>query len=167
MKKTWIGWSVSLILFIVASFVNLYFFRVQNILAIEFARTTVNMHDCIKEIAGNLEESYRILYLNTLVDYFYLIAYTLLIVFSFRITFDAFDITKSKWLYVLAVIPGVLDAVENIFLLQTALQQKEVLTWVYIWAVRLKWGAAILPFMLVPIIMVYGLVIALAKKQPA
>lgn len=167
MKKTWIGWSVSLILFIVASFVNLYFFRVPNILAIEFARTTADMHNCITTIADSLEESYRILYLNTLVDYFYLTAYTLLIVFSFRITFEAFEITKNKWLYVFAVIPGVLDAVENVFLLQTALQQKEVLSWVYIWAVRIKWGAAIFPFMLVPIVMVYGLVIALAKRQPA
>lgn len=167
MKKTWIGWGICLILFIVASWVNFHFFRVQNILAIEFARTTVDMHNCIAAIAGTLAESYRILYLNTLVDYFYLVAYTLLIVFSFRITFDAFDIADNTLLYVLAVIPGVFDSIENIFLLQTALQQKEVLSWVYIWAVRIKWGAAIFPFMLVPVVMIYGLVLALRKRQVA
>jgi len=167
MKKIWVGWIVSLILFIVAAYVNLHFFKVKDILAIQFARTTFDMHSCITAIADSPAESYRILYFNTLVDYFYLIAYTLLILFSFRITFDAFDIADNTLLYVLAVVPGVFDSIENIFLLQTARQQKEVLSWVYIWAVRIKWGAAIFPFMLVLIVMVYGLIIALAKRQPA
>lgn len=163
MNKIWLGWISSLILVIIASFVNLHCFRIPNIIAIEFARDASTMSDCIHENAA----AYHLLLYNTIVDYGYILAYTSLILFSIKITLDGLEMQGARWFYWLGVLPGAMDAIENGFLIQTALKQQETISWLYVFVVRAKWGAGILFYMLVPMVMLYGLIILFrARQQP-
>lgn len=161
MNKNWLGWIISLILVIVASFVNLHYFQVPNIIAIEFARDASTMSERINENP----DGYLALLFNTIVDYGYILAYTSLILFSIKITLDGLEAKSARWFYWLGVLPGAMDAIENGFLLRTAIWHQETISWLYIFVVRIKWGAAILFYMLVPIVMLYGLIILFRARQ--
>jgi hypothetical protein len=167
MSKIWLGWVVSLILVVVAGLVNVHYFPMHNIIAIELARDPLTMCERIQANALQPAAAYHLLLGNTLVDYGFILAYTSLILFSVRITLDALEAGGGRWFYWLGVLPGLMDAIENGFLITTALRQHETISWFYVFVVRIKWGVAILFYMLIPVVMLYGLIILFrAKQQP-
>ena len=165
MKKIWIAWIASVLLFSIASFVNARIFAVHNILTIEFARTNETLGDCIHEISQYAPDPYHRLFLNTVVDYGYLLAYTLVIIFSVLITLDALELKAGKWIYALCVLPGVMDSIENAYLIATAVKQQPAISWFYVTVVRIKWAAAIPFYLLFVVVLVYGLVLLFRARQ--
>jgi hypothetical protein len=165
MTKIWTAWIISVLLVILAGFVNLHYFRVFNILPIEFATTAMTIEDCVKDVNPSPLVGYHTLLLNTIVDYVYLVAYTLVILFSIKITLDALELKGNKAIYFLGILPGAMDAIENAFLITTALDHHSTISWVYVLVVRIKWAAAIPFYMLMPILMLYGLIVLFRAKQ--
>lgn len=165
MKKIWTYWLISLLLAIACVVVNYSAFRVKDIIKLEFAPSAGYMHTYIMSGAAPTEDAYHTLMLNTIVDFIFIIAYSLLTLFSFKILLDLFQISGGLWIYVLAFIPGIFDCVENVFLVLTAARHQEVFSRLYYYAVRIKWGFAIVPYLLILIIMIYGLVILFRTRQ--
>ena len=165
MKKTWIFWLLSLLLFGAAAFVNTHIFEVGNILQIEFARTEKSLGDCLEKLSAVTPDAYRRLLFNTIVDYVFLISYTLVIVLSIRITLNALELKDNKWIYSLGILPGVMDAIENSYLIATALNQRPTISEFYVIVVRIKWAAAIPFYLLFLVVAAYGLVILFRANQ--
>lgn len=158
MKKTWIYWIICLALTVGCIPVNRFQFRVEQMIQLEFASSAQQMQEYIMTIDNNdPQRCYHTLLWNTIWDYGFLVAYSLLVLFSFIIFLDVFQLIIRPWVYILAFITGVLDAVENYFLLRTASLQQEQFSCVYYWAVRIKWAFAIVPVLLITMVMVYGL----------
>jgi hypothetical protein len=112
-----------------------------------------------------LPVGYQLLKMNTLIDYAFLVGYTLLTFFSFIIFLDVFQAAIKTWVYILSLATGFFDAIENCFLLSTAIKEKEVYSWIYFWAVRIKWAFAILPVLLITIVLLYSLIVLFRAKQ--
>jgi hypothetical protein len=166
MKKTWIAWIISLALTVVCMLINYFRFRVEHIIQLEFASNAQQMHDCIMRIADNNPQyCYHILWWNTAWDYGFLLAYSLLTLFSFIIFLDVFQLVIRPWVYVLSFITGMLDAVENYFLLCTGSLQQEQFSGIYYWAVRIKWGFAIIPILLIMMVILYGILQLLRMRK--
>ena len=160
MKKIWIFWITSLLLAVSCVIVNRLFFRVSEMLRLEFAASAENMRIQMLTIGSSIQYRYYILKMNTIVDYGFLVAYSLLTFFSLKLFLDVFQISPKKWwVYVLSFGTGLLDAVENYFLLKTAIVQQEAYSPVFFWAVRIKWAFAIVPILLIPMILLYGLIL--------
>jgi hypothetical protein len=103
--------------------------------------------------------------MNTLADYGFLLCYSLLTLFSLQLVLDVFQLPVKLWVYLLAFSTGLADAVENYFLLKTAVTQQEAFSSIYFWAVRIKWAFAIVPVLLIPIVILYSLILLLRAKQ--
>jgi hypothetical protein len=167
MSKIWLGWVISLILVVGTSVVNLHYFPVPNIIAIEFARDATTMFERIQANAPQPAEAYHLLLDNTIVDYGFILAYTALILFSVRITLGGLEARGGRWFYWLGAVPGIMDGIENSFLIATAIRQHETISWLYLFVVRIKWGVAILFYMLIPLLFLYGLILLFrARQQP-
>jgi len=143
--------------------VNYFFFRVPCIIELEFAGSAQKMRDCIAEIKG---DSYSILKYNTLVDYIFALSYSLLTLYSLIIFLDVFQIRIKAWVYILAFTTGFLDCIENIYLLKTGIDRQEVFSSVFYYVVRVKWAFAIIPMLLIPMMMVYGIILLLRTRTP-
>lgn len=165
MRKIWITWLAGVALFILATYVNTHYFRVENILDIEFATTNTTLGDCIHEISPNATTAYQRLLQNTIVDYVYLLAYTLVLIFSVVLTLDALELKTSKWMFAICILPGLMDLIENAYLIATAVNQQPSISWFYVLVVRIKWAVAIPFFMLFPVVVIYGLVILFRARQ--
>jgi len=165
MKKIWIAWIASVLLFSIASFVNARIFAVHNILNIEFARTNETLGDCIQEISQYAPDPYHRLFLNTVVDYGYLLAYTLVIIFSVIITLDALQLKPGKWIYAFCVLPGLMDSIENAYLIATAVKGQPAISWFYVTVVRIKWATAIPFYLLFVVVLIYGLILLFRANQ--
>ncbi len=165
MKKIWVCWIISLALTLLCIWVNRCQFRVQQMIPLEFASNADEMHQYIMTIHADHQRCYQVLYWNTIGDYGFLISYSFLTLFSFHIFLDVFQLKIRAWVYVLSFITGLLDAVENYFLLRTASLQQEQFSSIYYWAVRIKWGFAIIPAMLILMVMAYSLILLFRKRK--
>jgi hypothetical protein len=159
MKKTWIYWIASLVFTIACIVVNskVYFF--PGMIKLEFANSANAMHNYIFPVG------YHLLQMNTIVDYAFIAGYSLLTFYSFAIFLNVFQAAIKPWVYILSLATGFLDAIENVFLLATAIKEKEVYSWIYFWAVRIKWAFSIVPVLLITIILLYSLVVLFRAKQ--
>lgn len=166
MKKAWISWIISLLLTVICMYINQHYFRVSEMIKLEFSSTAGEMHKHIMAIGCSPECCYHILKMNIIVDYGFLAAYSLLAYFSFKLFLDVFQLSsKAWWVYILSFGAGVMDAIENYFLLTTAVRQQEEFSRIFFWAVRIKWAFAIVPVLLIPMIILYGLILLLRAKQ--
>jgi hypothetical protein len=166
MKKVWVYWILSLLMAIICLAVNHYIFPVREIIKLEFSSSAAMMHTYIMSNDCLAESCYERLKFNTIADYGFIVSFSMLTLFSFKLFLDVFQInSKVWWVYVLSFITGLLDVVENYFLLKTALTQQEAFSCFFYWVVRIKWAFAIVPFLLVPIVLFYALVLLLRTKQ--
>jgi hypothetical protein len=166
MKKDWIYWIISLLLSVVCIYVNHNYFLVTEMIQLEFSSIAEEMHKHIMAVGCSPECCYHTLKMNTIVDYGFLVSYSLLTYFSFTLFLDVFQLSaKAWWVYILSFGAGVMDAVENYFLLTTAVSQHEEFSLIFFWSVRIKWAFAIVPMLLIPMIILYGLILLLKAKQ--
>lgn len=166
MKKTWTYWWLSFGLAIVCLLINGIFFRVPAMIKLEFAPTPEKMVEYIlNTVPSSVVESYHTLFFNTITDYVFIAAYTLLTFFSFKILLALFDVSTGGWVYTISVVTGLLDCMENNFLMNAAIRQREEFSWLYQDIVRIKWAFAIIPITLIPVIFIYGLIILLRNQQ--
>lgn len=157
MKNTWLPWLISLLLTAICIFINHHFYFIENILQLEFAGSAERMQYYISTINQNTTQAYHILKYNTVWDYAFLLAYSLLTLFSFKLLFNILQFPLNVWVYILSFITGLLDAVENYFLLITANNQQAYFSGIYYWAVRIKWAFAIMNVLLILVVLVYGI----------
>lgn len=165
MQKTWTLWIVALVLTVLCIWVNRTQYRVPQMIPLEFASSASQMHQFISTIDPDPQRCYEILYHNTLWDYGFLLCYSLLTLFSFKIFLDVFQLQLRNWVYVLSFITGLLDAVENYFLLRTASLQQEQFSSIYYWAVRIKWGFAIIPAFLILMVLAYSVILLFRTRR--
>lgn len=165
MKKTWVFWIISLALTVLCIWVNRTQYRVEQMIPLEFASNAGEMQHFIITIDSEPQRCYEILYHNTLWDYGFLLSYSLLTLFSFKIFLDVFQLKIRAWVYILSFITGLLDAVENYFLLRTGSLQQEQFSCIYYWAVRIKWGFAIIPVMLILMVIAYSLILLFRVRK--
>ena len=166
MKNLWICWIVSLIITMSASLTNRYVYRVEQIIKLEFAPSADSMRTYIEGIDNSSKEhSYYILKKNTEIDFIFLIGYTLLTFFSIAILLSVFDVRPSGWVYVISILPGFFDCLENIVLMSSAIRQREDFSWLYCDIVRIKWAFAIVPFMVIPIVIIYGSIVLFRSRH--
>jgi hypothetical protein len=164
MKKIRIYWTVSLFFAILFLAINYFFYPIKKIVALEFSSSPEILQGYILGIGCDPSCCYHILKMNTIVDFGFIVAYSLLAYFSFRQLLDVFQIHFGWWVYALSFIPGLLDVIENLFLLKTGMDEQVYFSWIFSWVVRLKWAFAIVPFLLIPIVMLYILVIVFRSK---
>ena len=165
MQKTWTYWIISLALTVGCIWVNRTQYPVPQMIPLEFASSANQMQHFISTIDKDPQRCYDILYHNTLWDYGFLLSYSLLTLFSFNIFLDVFQLRLRNWVYILSFITGLLDAVENYFLLRTASLQQEQFSGIYYWAVRIKWGFAIIPALLILMVLLYSLIVLFRTRK--
>ena len=165
MRKDWIFWIISLVLAVVCIAINQYFFRVNEMIRLEFVSSAEQMHTYIMAAGCPPEQCYYLLRMNTIVDFGFLISYSLLTYFSLKLFIDVFQVSRKLWVYILSFTTGLLDSIENYFLLKTAVENQEQFSLIFFWAVRIKWAFAIVPLLLIPMVMLYGLILLLRAKQ--
>jgi hypothetical protein len=165
-KKYWIYWLVSLGFFLLCALINSFYYEISTIIQIEFAPSAQVLEGYIRQLSADMPSNYRLLQMNTIVDCGFLTGYSLLTLFSFKLLFATLQFRMPWWIYILALITGCLDLIENIFLLITAHRQQPLFSMFYYEVVRLKWGFGLIAFTLIPVIIVYGLVILLRARQP-
>jgi hypothetical protein len=165
MKKKWVFWIISLLLTIVCVFINQQYFPMKEMIKLEFASSPEDMSNHIMAIGLPPVSCYHILLMNTIVDYGFLVSYSLLTFFSFKLFLDVFQLSVKPWVYFLSFMTGLLDAIENYFLIKTALAQEEIFSPVFFWAVRIKWAAALIPLLLIPIVMLYALLLLFRARK--
>ncbi len=97
--------------------------------------------------------------LNTQLDFVFILTYSML--FYFAMVFWISKIPAAKdWSQVplLAFIPGVLDVVENLFILRFLNHDFSTTNFsLYYWCVHIKWG--LIPFLLIPSLSLLALII--------
>jgi len=166
MKKIWTYWWLSFGLSVCCIVINCYFFQVPEMTKLEFAPTPEKMTEYIlSTFPSSVTESYHTLLSNTITDYVFIAAYTLLTFFSFKILLALFEVSIGGWVYILSIVTGLLDCMENNFLMSAAIRQQEEFSWLYQDIVRVKWAFAIIPITLIPVVLIYGLIIFFRNKQ--
>lgn len=166
MKKVWTYWWLSFGLSVCCIVINYNFFRVSEMIKLEFAPTPEKMVEYIlSTFPSSVTKSYHTLLSNTVTDYIFIAAYTLLTFFSFKILLTLFDVSMGGWVYIISIVTGLLDCMENNFLMNAAIRQQEEFSWLFRDIVRVKWAFAIIPVTLIPIVFIYGLIILLRNKQ--
>lgn len=166
MNKTWIYWLSSFVLTAICAYINYHCFRIDNMIALEFSDSACTMKHHIMAIADSGHGKYFILQMNTLIDFGFLVSYSLLTFFSFKLVLQVFQVATKPWVYFLSFITGLLDIIENIFLLKTGSSQREYYSDLFWWVVRIKWAFAIVAILLILIVIIYGAVI-LFRHRPA
>ncbi len=167
MNKQWFLWILSLLFATTATVVNQKYYRVENIIKIELAPCPDSLNTYIQAIApdSSREVCFHVLMNNTIVDYYFVLGYTLLTLFSFGILLDVFDLTIPGWVYVVSVMTGLFDCCENNYLMNMSIRQREDFSWLYYDIVRIKWAFSIIPFIVIPITLFYGLTLLLRNRN--
>lgn len=163
MKKTWIAWSLSLLAAVVCNQVMHRYWQVPAILPLEFAHSAAEMQQAIAKTPG--ADPYHVLLMNTWWDFGFLTAYSFTALFSFVLFFDVFQLRVRSWVYVLAFSTGLLDALENTYLLATAIHHQEKFSLFYFWVVRIKWALAVVPFLMILMTILYGLILLTKRSR--
>ncbi|MFM2360536.1 MAG: hypothetical protein RLY16_2529 [Bacteroidota bacterium] len=163
MKNNWIKWWICLLGGLTTQWINKLYYPVKNILPLEFARNENDMLNQVMAIASSANQSFDVLWYNTLVDCFFLVIYTLLFYYSVKILLAGFQQAFKQWMVFLIVATGFWDIIENYFLLTTAIRQQINFSMIYFWSVRIKWMFAVLPGIIVPAAILFG-IFQLLKK---
>lgn len=133
----WKHWLASLLLVMGVGMFMLFYPPVQvpDLIAIEFAPSAFDLSRLIQKI-----NYIRPLYYNTLTDFIFIFAYTLLFYFSGRILCDLLEFYQTQWLFLFSL-PMLCDMIENFLLIDMLLAIPEDYSafCFFYWAVRLKW----------------------------
>lgn len=165
MKKQWIYFLLALIGLSVSSYFMRNKYEIKNLLAIEFASSESVMQEAIEAIPGESSEKFMLLRNNTYWDFIFIIFYSLLGIVSFRIIADEFGAKLSLVIIIVILLPGLLDVVEDIYLLLSASRGKAVFDMLYFWAVHIKWGLSTILLTFIPITILFGLAEAIKTKK--
>lgn len=163
MKKTWIAWGLSLLATVACIWINHRYWAVPAILPLEFAHSASDMQQAIDKTPA--ADPYHVLLMNTWWDFGFLTAYSLTALFSFVLFFDVFQLRLRTWVYVLALGTGLLDALENTYLLASAIQHQPKFSLFYFWVVRIKWALAVVPFLMIGMVGIYGLILLTKRSK--
>lgn len=122
---------------------------VENIGEIQFSQT-------LQEFNTNVAENIVSIRLNTYYDFLFITVYTILFYLTYRVFQSSMRIKASKLLVLLCLVPGLLDIVENIFLLDILNNPERTGLFNAYWiVVRAKW-TFIIPFFIINVtILVY------------
>ena len=127
-------------------------FKVDNLLQIEFASD----FKTFKELIAPYDKA--LLINNHYFDFFFILCYTVLFVLSLKLISLALDFHFKKSLYLLCLLPGLLDVLENVLFLGL-IENCTYYFSVYFWTVRLKWGIAVLFMQLILAILLFYLML--------
>ncbi len=147
-------WFLTLLItFGVASVFSWYsHIEVGNIGEIQFSRNLDDFNDNIKLFFDNIK-------CNTLYDFAFIITYSVLFYFSYRVFQSSMRIPVNRVLILICLVPGVLDIIENVLLLNLLNQSDS--NWLFnaFWVVvRAKW-TFVIPFVLINFtILIYYLI---------
>lgn len=146
-------WFVVLLITVALGCVFFFYeaISVKNILEIEFSG---NLGVFKNNIAGNLEK----IRTNTYYDFVFILGYTLLFYFTYRVFQSSMRIPVSKLWVLLCMIPGILDIIENILLLNLINHAGSNGLFNVFWlVVRAKW-TLVIPFVMINLtILIYYL----------
>jgi len=156
---------MSLLLAVICMLVNYYYFRIAEIVKLEFASSAEQMHKYILSVGCSPACCYHVLLMNTITDYGFIIGYSLLTLFSLELFLEVFQLPVKPWVYLLAFSTGLFDTLENLFLVKTAVTQHEAFSSFFFWTVRIKWAIAIVPILLIPMIILYGFLLLFRRRQ--
>ena len=137
LHNPWKYWFISLVGCIICQLLLKYLAPVPNILPVELAPSPEVMQ---KEILANGENAFLLLKQNTLIDFIFIVAYSTLFLFSFKILFAKSGRRMPAWAGLLAIAPGVFDILENSTLLRSAAAKQALFSQEYYWVVRIKWA---------------------------
>lgn len=157
MKKYWYKWLLFLLIATICQVVSKFYFPIPEIIKLEFSTTAQLMLTNILSIAPTPEGCFYILKYNTIIDYVFLISFTLLLFYSCKILLTSFNYPMNSWIIVLCLATGFFDIIENYFLLKSAILNIANFSKIYFWAVRIKWIFSIVPIIIIPITFIYGL----------
>jgi hypothetical protein len=138
----------------------------RGILCLEFAKTT----ERVQQIKTAWQPVKRSAINNTLLDYFFIAAYTCFFITAMLLFIKCFVSGKQEWkvlALLLACTPGVLDAIENVFLLKW-LQQDPAGSAEVLMVYRLVWSKFVLAGLLVIIALplwVWNITLWLRRKK--
>ena len=127
--------------------------KVTNILKIEFSGSM----DAFQHLVQGQEDK---LQANTLLDFLFVVVYTLLFLVSLKVSALSLQTDLKKRYYVICLLPGFFDIIENVSLLDLLDHRRaSSFEWFYT-AVRVKW-ALVIPFilMVLSILLYYALII--------
>lgn len=157
MKKYWYKWLLFLLIAIICQVVNKFYFPIPEIIKLEFSTTAELMLTNILSIAPTPERCFYILKYNTIIDYVFILAFTFLLFYSFKILLTSFSYRINSWIIILCLATGFFDIIENYFLLKSAILNIANFSQIFLWAVRIKWIFSIVPIIIIPITFIYVL----------
>ena len=141
-----------IVLLLMVLLANVEAIKVVDLLNIQFA----NSYEEFKLIVTGKYQVMDVLYWNVYVDFLYIIAYTWLFLMSMRIFDLTLNLRISSVAYLICLLPGLLDAFENVFYLHLlnhiSADSSNVFS-AFFWLVRLKWGF-IIPFIIMTLAIV-------------
>lgn len=129
-------------------------YYIPKLLNIQFSENLDTFIDLIKNKTTVIRN-------NTELDFFFILIYTLLFLFSAKIFEFSLQTRFNRYSYLLCIIPGIADLLENYLLLDMLDYQATGIKYkAYYWAVRFKWTVVIgFILMSLTILLYYGLVI--------
>jgi hypothetical protein len=164
-KTNWLNWSLCLTVAIASQIVSKLYFPIPDIIKLEFSSSAAILQDNINAISFSPERSYSILKYNTIIDFVFIAAFTLLTYYSGKIILASINYPMKLWMIILCGATGFFDIIEDYFLLSSALEHGANFSMIYFWAVRIKWAFSVVPIVLVPTAILYGLVKLLRRQQ--
>lgn len=136
-------WFVTLLITLAVGSVFYCWERIKvNIGEIEFSSS---LSGFIENIGTNVD----VVQANIYYDFIFIIVYTALFYFSYRVFQSSMRVSVSKLWILLCMLPGILDCIENLLLLYLINNQDTTLVFSVLWCVvRAKWTLAI-PFIII------------------
>lgn len=131
-------WILSLIpvLACISIFYLLPYVGVSNILLFQFSPDYIRFEKLASLASAETLKT------NNYFDFIFIISYSLLFVVTLKLILRALEIKFFKKIILLAIIPGSVDVLENIFFL-TLLEKQSQYFEIYYWLVRIKWTLSI------------------------
>ncbi len=167
-KTNWVNWALYLTVAIASQIVSKLYFPIPDIIKLEFSSSAAILQDNINAISFSPERSYIILKYNTIIDFVFIAAFTLLTYYSAKIMLAYHNYPMKLFMVVLCGVTGFFDIIEDYFLLSSALEHSANFSLIYFWAVRIKWAFSVIPIVVIPITIFYGLVnLFRRRKLPA
>ena len=129
-------------------------FEVTDIIQMHFAPSW----DAFRQLASRHDT--QLLNYHLGVDFVFILLYTVLFYLAIKILESSLSIKVNKMIFILCLIPGIFDLIENFYFLSFIKDlNSEPSFWPYKWAVRVKWFFAIgFTLMNLTIAFYYGLV---------
>ncbi len=155
--KFWKHWLVSLILFIIlAGLLSSEAFHVYNLLKIQFVPSKTFFDIELTQIKID------VLLNNLCLDFAFIIAYSFLFYYSFKVFFELLNINNKNSLLLIFFIPGIFDAIENLLTI-AMINGKDVSFTLYYCVVRIKWFLFIPNIIIVLVILCFQFLLGISK----